>query len=129
MTDIAVEKSSILERENKIKKEENRLKKIYKNTDKDKKSAVEGLIQRAAFMRVSLDEIEIDINQNGFTELFSQGNQEPYQRQRPIADIYNKLNTSYQKIIKQLTDLLPKTEIKKDEPDEFEEFVWNRNEV
>lgn len=34
-------------------------------------------------MRISLDEMEQDINKNGFTEKFSQGNQEPYLRQRP----------------------------------------------
>lgn len=116
-------------KEKAIKKEENRLKKIYKNIAKDKKSTIEGLIQRAAFMRVSLDEMEQDINENGFTEKFSQGNQEPYLRQRPIADIYNKMNTSYQKIIKQLTDLLPKEEPKKEETDEFADFVCGRDEI
>lgn len=116
-------------KEEAIKKEEKRLKRIYKNIAKDKKSAVEGLIQRAAFMRVSLDEMEQDINENGFTEKFSQGNQAPYLRQRPIADIYNKMNTSYQKIINQLTNLLPKEEPKKEEADEFADFVCGRDEI
>lgn len=80
-------------------------------------------------MRISLDEMEQDINKNGFTEKFSQGNQEPYLRQRPISDIYNKMNASYQKIIKQLTDLLPKEEQRKDDEDEFAAFVVSRHEI
>lgn len=116
-------------KEKAIKKEENRLKRIYKNIENNKKSTIEGLIQRAAFMRISLDEMEQDINENGFTEPFSQGKQEPYLRQRPVADIYNKMNTSYQKIIKQLTDLLPRADPKKDDTDEFEEFVCGRDEI
>jgi len=104
-----------------IKKEERRLSAIYKNIEEKRKKTIEGLIQRAAFMRITLDELEEDINIYGVTEWFSQGDQEPYLRERPTARIYNAMNTSYQKIIKQLTDLLPK-----DEPrqggDEFEDF-------
>jgi hypothetical protein len=42
-----------LEKTKRIKKEENRLKKIYKNLEGQKKQTVQGLIQRAAFMRVT----------------------------------------------------------------------------
>ena len=104
-----------------IKKEENKLKRIFKNLDENKKRTVEGLIGRAAFMRVSLEEFEEDLDANGFVERFSQGDkQEPYDRKRPVADLYNTMNTSYQKIIKQLTDLLPEG---KEEVDELLEFV------
>lgn len=78
-------------------------------------------------MRVQLKDLEKDINEKGFTELFSQGNQEPYMRQRPEANIYCSLNTSYQKIIKQLTDLFPKEELKKVESDGFDDFVSGRD--
>ncbi len=118
------------EKEKEIKKEERRLRGVYKKIDKDKKSVIEGLIQRAAFMRVSLEELEEDINKNGFTEDFCQGeHQEPYKRKRPSADLYNTMNTSYQKIIKQLTDLLPKIEVSKENTDGFEEFVSGREEI
>ena len=56
------------------------------------------------------------------TEKFSQSeNQEPYDRKRPVADLYSAYNTSYQKIIKQLTDLLPTEE--KQEVDEMLSFI------
>ena len=88
--------------------EERRLARIFKDIDEKRKATTRGLINRAAFMRVSLEDLEEDLNKNGFTEWFSQGDQEPYQRERPAAKIYNTMNVSYQKIVRQLTDLLPK---------------------
>ena len=91
-----------------IKAEERRLSNAFKDIDEKRKTTTQGLIQRAAFMRVSLEDLEANLKKNGFTESFSQGNQEPYQRERPAAKVYNSMNAGYQKIIKQLTDLLPK---------------------
>lgn len=111
-----------------IKKEKKRLEKIYGELADEKKSSVSGLIERAAFMRVSLEEIEIDLDENGYTEKFSQGNQEPYDRKRPIAEIYSNYSGTYLKIMKQLSDMLPKEQSdKKEDSDGFDEFVRGRS--
>lgn len=112
--------------EKEIETERTRLLRIYSKIDANKKNTVLGLIERAAFMRVKLKELEKDINIYGFTEWFQQGEQEPYKRQRPEAQIYCSLNTGYQKIIKQLSDLLPKQEVKV-ESDGFDNFVSGRD--
>ncbi|MDU4787661.1 MAG: hypothetical protein E6X82_04080 [Clostridium sp.] len=113
-----------MEKDKRIKKEENRLKKIYKNIEDKKKDTAIGLIQRLAYLRVTLEDFEKDLDENGFTELFQQGEkQSPYERKRPVADLYNTMNTAYQKGIKQLTDLLPKEIKVADEDDGFEDFV------
>lgn len=109
-------------KEQRIKDEERRLNKIYSDEKDSKKlKVVQGLIQRAAYMRVTLEDYEKDINENGATEKFCQGDQEPYDRKRPVADLYNTMNTAYQKIMKQLTDLIP--EEKKKETDAFMDFI------
>ena len=120
-----------MEKDKRIKKEENRLKKIYKNIEDKKKDTAIGLIQRLAYLRVTLEDFEKDLDENGFTELFQQGEkQSPYERKRPVADLYNTMNTAYQKGLKQLTDLLPKTiEDKKEGDDGFNEFVYGREDV
>lgn len=113
--------------ESRIKQEYETLSVQFPGIDKNKQTIVNGLIQRAAFMRVSLEDLENDLNENGFTELFSQGDQEPYQRKRPSADLYNTMNANYQKIVRQLTDLLPKDlGLPKEAEDGFEEFVEGR---
>lgn len=117
-----------LSKEDRINEEISRLNKIYRDIDGKQKDVVQGLILRAAFMRVSLDEMEQDINQNGYTEKFSQGNQDPYDRKRPVLELYNTMNANYQKICKQLSDLLPKVEsIMPD--DGFDDFVAGRDEL
>lgn len=107
-----------------IKAETDRLAKNFEGLEAKRKSTTQGLIHRAAFMRVSLEDLEKELNENGFTEQFSQGDQEPYLRERPTSKIYNSLNANYQKIIKQLTDLLPKEDPDR-EPgggDDFDNF-------
>ncbi|MEG2383506.1 MAG: hypothetical protein RSB39_07940 [Oscillospiraceae bacterium] len=114
------------QREANISKEQKRLTKLFASVEKSKLKVIAGLIERAAFMRITLDELEDDLNTYGFTESFSQGDQEPYQRKRPIAEIYSSMNANYQKIIKQMTDLLPKDVPKADTDDGFENFVNGR---
>lgn len=110
-----------------ITKEERRLKRNYKDIQKDKSAVVEGLIRRAAFMRATLEDMELDLDERGFVEMFQQGDQEPYERERPVARQYQQMNKNYQSIIKQLSDLLPKEPIKQKEDDGFESFVMARD--
>lgn len=119
-----------LTKEERIKKEKKRLTKLYKNIPENSKKSTEGLIENAAFMRITLQDLAEDLRENGLTEKFSQSEKaKPYDRTRPNADLYNKLNINYQKIIKQLTDLLPATDKKNIPTDDFDEFVNGRAEV
>lgn len=102
-----------------VKKEKNRLNRLFKDIPDKKKKAVEGLIVQAARLRVLLDEMWIDISEKGDYEFFSQSDkQDPYERERPIAKLYNARDTSYQRVMKQLTDLIQEdiTDHQKDYP-------------
>lgn len=117
----------VLTREEQILKEKRRLNSIYRNIPKENKSIIEGLIQRAAYMRITLEWMEVDLDENGFVELFSQSEKtEPYERERPVARLYNTMNKNYQSIIKQLSDLIPKQEVKVKD-DGFEDFINGRD--
>lgn len=117
--------------EARIKREKSRLTRIYKDMEPAKKAIAAGLIERAAFMRVQLENLEEDIRENGWTEEFRQGNQDPYQRARPAGQTYNSLNANYQKIIKQLDAMLPRSQpaAKKEDDDGFDGFVNGRDDV
>ena len=111
-----------------IKREYKRLREIYGELADEKNSPLPGLIERAAFFRISLEELEADLKENGYTEKFSQGNQEPYDRKRPVAELYSQYAATYLKIIKQLHDMRPKQEEGQDNaPDLFEEFIVGRD--
>lgn len=108
--------------------EEARLREIYKDIGKNNKAIVDGLIIRAAYMRVTLEDYEKDLDTNGYVEMFSQSDKAPsYERERPVARLYNTMNKNYQSIIKQLSDLLPK-EKAQDPADEMDTFVSERDE-
>ncbi|WP_436958438.1 hypothetical protein [Staphylococcus succinus] len=98
-----------LEREKLVKKEEKRLLEIYKDLPNEKLKVAQGLIKQAARNRVMLNYMWDDIQENGEYDLFQQSQNVPaYERERPVARLYNTRDQSYQRAIKQLTDLLPK---------------------
>lgn len=117
-------------KKSRVKAEKTRLEQLYADLPENKKHLAAGLIERAAFMRVELEDLEADLAQKGWTEPFSQGNQEPYDRARPQGQTYNTTNANYQKIIKQLDALLPKSASEQPpEDDGFDGFVNGRDET
>lgn len=111
-----------------ISKEDKRLRRIYKDIKKDRLATVDGLIRRAAYMRITLEDMEIDLDEKGFVEMFSQSEKtEPYERERPIARLYNTMNKNYQSIVKQLSELIPKEVPQNETNDGFDDFVNDRD--
>src|SRR5699024_8881313 len=91
-----------------VKKEKNRLKRIFSNIESNQMQVVSGLITQAARLGFVLDEMWKDITNGGEYELYSQYEKvEPYKRERHVAKLYNSRDQSYQKVIKQLVELLP----------------------
>lgn len=115
-------------KEERIRSEKTRLRKIFGELPEKKKKLALGLIERAAFMRVELEDLEADIKENGWTEMFQQSQNLPeYERARPQGQTYNTMNTGYQKIIRQLHDMLPVKQNPKEDP--FDEFLNERDQM
>ena len=93
---------------NEERTEIDRLTEIYRGLPPKQFALAQGLIAEAARLRVRCDALWEDLQKNGEVELFSQGDQDPYERERPASRIYTAANKSYQSIIKQLNDMLPK---------------------
>ena len=63
---------------------------------------------QAARLRVRLNQLWEDIQENGETERFTQSEKtEPYERERPAARLFTSTDKNYQAIIKQLNELTP----------------------
>lgn len=119
--------SEQLEKEKKIKQEINRLKKLYKDFPKDKVKALEGLIDNAAFLKITLDNLKDNLLKNGVTELFEQGEQS-FNRERPEYKVYSTFIQRYATVMKQLIDVLP-VEEKTKENDRVADFVKRSKEL
>jgi hypothetical protein len=113
------------EKDKLIKKEITRLNRILKDIDKNKKASAEGLIQEAAFMRATLQELKEQINRNGVVDEMPQGDY-TILRESPAVKTYNTMIQRYTTVCKELFNLLPK-EPPKIEDDGFEAFVMERD--
>lgn len=114
-------------KEQRINTEKRRLQGLYRDIPPKKKTAIDGLINRAAYMRATLEDYEKDLDAGGYVEQFTQSKKtEPYERERPVARLYNTMNKNYQSIIRQLTDLIPE-EPPKQQDDGFDAFVRERD--
>lgn len=117
-------------KKNRIAAEHDRLLGLYESLPSEKMALAVGMIERAAFMRVECEDLEADLQKNGWTEPFQQGSQAPYDRARPQGQTYQQLNSNYQKIIKLLDSLLPQqTSSSQTADDGFDGFVNSRDEA
>ena len=115
-----------LTKEERIKREIRRLNKIYKEMDPDSKKAIKSLIENAAFMAVTLEDLQETINREGVISEYQNGANQWGTKKSPEVEVYNTMIKHYMAIIKQLTDLLPKESEVVEVDDGFEDFINSR---
>lgn len=96
-----------LSKQERIKKEQCRLRAIFKDLDGNKKKLVTPLIDKAAFMSIELDELQEQIEQEGWISEYKNGENQYGTKRSPEADTYIALSKNYAAVIKQLVDLVP----------------------
>lgn len=115
-----------LTKDERVKKEIRRLNKIYKELDPDSKKAVKSLIENAAFMAITLEDLQATINREGVISEYQNGANQWGTKKSPEVEIYNTMIKNHMAIMKQLTDLLPKDVEVVLEDDGFEDFINSR---
>ena len=111
----------LIEKNKKIKKETQKLKKLFNDLPDNKKKIAEKLIENASFMSITLDELKEDIKLYGVKETYVNGKDQFGFKESIESKTYNTMVKNYMNIIKQLNDMLPE-EKKINEDDEFERF-------
>lgn len=115
-------------KDERIRGEKQRLKKLYAGMTPARLKLAMGLIERAAFLRVELENLEADLLENGWTEPFQQSRGvDPYDRARPQGQTYQSAVKNYRDTIKQLDSMLPQNTTKVSNSDGFDEFVNGRD--
>ena len=115
-----------MEKDKRIKREVTRLNRIFKDIAKDRKSSVTSLISNAAFMTITLEDLQVAINENGTISEYKNGENQFGTKKSPEVEVYNTMIKNHCSIIKQLSELLPKIEPKPAD-DGFDDFVGNRD--
>lgn len=111
----------LIDKDKKITKETNKLKKLFKELPENKKKMAEKLIENASFMSITLDELKNYIKIYGVKETYVNGKDQYGFKESIESKTYNIMVKNYMNIIKQLNDMLPE-EKKINEDDEFERF-------
>lgn len=97
-----------LTKDARVKREYARLKKVFAGLGEEEAEVCDGLMVQAARLRVLLDDAWADISEHGDVEMFTQSeNAPPYERKRPVAELYNAREKNYQTAIRQLLDRMP----------------------
>lgn len=112
---------TLIDKNKKIKKETQKLNKLFKDLADNKKKMAEKLIENASFMSITLDELKEDIKLYGVKETYVNGKDQFGFKESIENKTYNTMIKNYMNIIKQLNDMLPE-EKKINEDDEFERF-------
>lgn len=94
-------------RATRIKREKNRLNRIFSDLEENKKKTCQALIDRAAFITVSLEDLEDQLNESGWTETYQNGDNQFGVKKAAAADVHISLTKNLNAIIKQLLDLVP----------------------
>lgn len=105
---------------NLIKGEYERLLKLFKTASKERLALARKLISRAAFLSVLLDDLERDIDENGYEQEYRNGEFQHGMKKSAAAELHVSYSKNLFAVMKQLSDML---DIKSENGgDSFEDF-------
>lgn len=90
-----------------IQREKDRLSEIFKDLEPNKLKTCSALIDRAAFITVSLEDLEVQLNTTGWVEPYQNGENQSGLKKAAAADVHISLTKNLNTIIKQLLDMVP----------------------
>lgn len=96
-----------------------RLCKLFAEADESRKSVMQSLIENAAFMAVTLEDLQKEINENGAVSTYKNGENQYGTKKSPEVEIYNTMIKNHAAVLKQLSDMLPDGSSQKNELMEF----------
>lgn len=94
-------------KESRIKKEKNKIKKILSEVDESKIKLNEKLIENVAFMAVTLEDLQKQINEEGSVITAKNGNGFDVTQEHPAQKAYVAMMSKYTPAMSQLMALLP----------------------
>lgn len=109
-----------------ILKEYRKLKRIMKPVGKEQIKAIDDLLQRLAFMTITLSDLENDVKENGAIVLFENGKQlmrVENPAQKSYNTMINRYNALYSTILGYLTKAIEVEKVTQVQSDGFDEFV------
>lgn len=101
-----------MDKEKRIAKELRKLNKLFTNLDENQKQTAAGLIRSAAFMAVSLEDLQEIINKEGYLDEYENGANQTGIKISAAVQTYNSMVGRYTTIITKLLKIVPAAERK-----------------
>lgn len=123
--------SGYAEKTKRINKELRRLKRLFGEIDENKKKLVQATMEDVAFLTVTMQDLRENINRDGTTVEYKNGENQYGTKQSPDAQLYLQMSQKQTQAMKILVDCMPKA-VKIDNAskvDDFDAFVAGREDV
>jgi hypothetical protein len=112
------------DKQKRIRKEKNKLMKIFKQLDTDKNtlSYIEASVNNLAWMAVALEDLRTEINKHGYIEIYNNGGGQTGTKDSVNVKAYNSLIKNYNSLLKTISAFLPEND-KKESKNELADFL------
>lgn len=105
-----------------------KLKTMFKELGDEIIETVHSLIENAAFMTITMEDLQKEINEKGCISEYQNGENQWGTKKSPEVEVYTTMVQRHATVMKQLTDLIPRKQpVPKD--DGFDKFVNGRDDV
>ena len=96
-----------ISKENRIEAELKRISRYFESVAENQRAVVSPLLQNAAFMAITLEDLQEQINSEGVVDTYMNGKNQYGVKQSATLQSYNSLIKNYAAVIKTLSGLLP----------------------
>ena len=114
------------DKEGKVLKEIARLHEIFREIPEDRKALAEKAIQRAAWLVISLEELEHCIDQTGFMSEYQNGENQWGTKKNPDVETHNSMSQRFTQIMDYLYKLLPDKPATNNANSSIKDFIRSR---
>ena len=97
-----------LTKDQRIRQEYERMKELFSAMPENELSFCDPLLQNAAFMKVTLEDLQQAINENGVTDQYQNGANQSGTKASADLQAYNSLAKVYNALMEKLSNRLPK---------------------
>ena len=105
-----------MDTQEKIDKEYSRVYEYFKGLPENQLAVALPLIQNFSFMKVTLEDLQASINENGVSEEYQNGQYQHGKKASSELQAYNALMKNFTTVQKQLSQLLPEMEMEEKDP-------------
>lgn len=90
-----------------IDKEKRRLRRLFRDLEPNKLKTCQAIIDRVAFITISLEDLEEQLNETGWVEPYKNGENQRGLKKAAAADAHISLTKNLNALMKQLLELVP----------------------